>query len=432
MNYTTIKELAKHNRRKVTDLIALAPQNDPFYAGTPGDWTLAEWFADLWQRFGYQSGVHIRRVHYQIISQDPPVVMPNGSPYENTEACWGILNQASKMARYLNLVDAGAFVDRRNPDPKIFTQWRDGEPELQIDPGLWGAPELPDFPSLPNYAITNYQGEQRYHVEIWCEKSTMNDVLIPLCTRYGVNLVTGLGEMSITATLELARRFNGKPVRILYVSDFDPAGQSIPCAVARKVEYFQRNKGYDADVKLFPVVLTVDQVISHRLPRTPIKDTEKRAGKFEDRHGSGAVELDALEALYPGTLASILGTELKRYYDHSLSNRVRLAQEEFHYDLDTTQQAIIANHQSSIDALQNEYNQLHREFEARFRSYGERLQVLWQAIVDDLEQQAPDIDDYPIPEASLGRERAAALYDSQRNYVEQIEHYKAYQGKEWS
>lgn len=80
MNYSSIKELAKLHKCRVTDLIALAPNNDPFYAGTPGDWAVGEWFSELWQRFGYGYGVHIRRVHYQIISQDTPVLMPNGLP----------------------------------------------------------------------------------------------------------------------------------------------------------------------------------------------------------------------------------------------------------------------------------------------------------------------------------------------------------------
>ncbi len=45
MDYEQIKLLAKSTGQRVTDLIALAPQNDPFYTGTPSDWALAEWFA---------------------------------------------------------------------------------------------------------------------------------------------------------------------------------------------------------------------------------------------------------------------------------------------------------------------------------------------------------------------------------------------------
>src|SRR5207237_9342244 len=101
-----------------------------------------------------------------------------------------------------------------------------------------------------------------YHLELAREKATMNDVLEPRCQHYGMNLQTGLGELSITATLALARRLEeaGKPARIFYVSDFDPAGQSMPVSVSRKVEYFVRTLGLDLDVRVFPVVLTQQQV----------------------------------------------------------------------------------------------------------------------------------------------------------------------------
>ena len=80
MDYAEIKFLAKEQNVRVTDLIVLAPANDPFYCGTDGDILLAYWFYELWQRFSYTSGVHIRRVHYQIVSQKNPVLMPNGMP----------------------------------------------------------------------------------------------------------------------------------------------------------------------------------------------------------------------------------------------------------------------------------------------------------------------------------------------------------------
>src|SRR5947209_8908145 len=57
-----------------------------------------------WQQFGYRDKVHIRRVHYQIVSQRTPVLMPNSKPYENTSECWDMLNMASKAARYLQLL----------------------------------------------------------------------------------------------------------------------------------------------------------------------------------------------------------------------------------------------------------------------------------------------------------------------------------------
>ena len=78
MDYSEIKILAKKQKVRVTDLIVLAPANDPFYCGTDGDILLADWFYELWQRFNYNTGVHIRRVHYRMVSQEAPVLMPNG------------------------------------------------------------------------------------------------------------------------------------------------------------------------------------------------------------------------------------------------------------------------------------------------------------------------------------------------------------------
>ena len=87
-NYETIKRESRARRKAgldcaVPDLIALARNNDPFYRGSKGDIEKALWFADLWERFGYERGVHLRRMHYQLISQDPLVKKPNGKLYDS-------------------------------------------------------------------------------------------------------------------------------------------------------------------------------------------------------------------------------------------------------------------------------------------------------------------------------------------------------------
>lgn len=431
-NYEEIKQLAKQTGQRVTDLIALASQNDPFYTGTPTDWALGQWFAGLWHAFGYQDKVHIRRVHYQIISQTPPVALPNGKPYENTEECWNLLNLASKAARYLNLVDPGAFTDRRNPDPVVYAAADPVAPRIYIAGRLWNDDlQLPAFPELPNYRLSHYEAAQGYHLELWCEKSTMNDVLVPLCQHYGANLQTGLGELSITATLALASRLQqaNKPARILYVSDFDPAGQSMPVAVSRKIEYFVRTLGLDLDVRVFPVVLTLDQVRAYQLPRTPIKETERRRIGFEGRYGEGAVELDALEALYPGTLHAILSEYLNAYYDSTLIERTEAAQAQLEADLQAIWQQVVSYYATDLNALRAAYEALQAEFAARMGGYSEQLQALWQAMRTDLAASMPDVTNYPVPEPVYDEEIGAGLYNSERDYLEQIEAYKRFQGK---
>ena len=155
-----------------------------------------------------------------------------------------------------------------------------------------------DVPDLPNFDIRGFDPEQGYLVEVWIEKSTQNDWLIPLCERRGVNLVVGIGESSEILCRHLAERVQatGKPARIIYMSDFDPAGRSMPVSVARKLEYYIGKFDFDVDVTLNPLVLTEEQCQRYRLPRSPIEEKERRKDTFEEKFGAGATELDALEA----------------------------------------------------------------------------------------------------------------------------------------
>jgi hypothetical protein len=432
IDYEYIKQLARETGQRVTDLIPLAPQNDPFYTGTPGDWALAQWFAALWQAFRYTTRVHIRRVHYQIISQKPPVMLPNGKPYENTEECWNILNLASKAARYLRLVDPAAFNDRRNPDPVVFADHDEYEPEVATALRLWASDlRLPSFPELPTYTIRNFKGAQGYHLEVWCEKSTMNDVLVPLCRDYGANLQTGLGELSITATLALVNRLQeaDKPARIFYVSDFDPAGQSMPVSVSRKIEYFVRTLGLDIDVRVFPVILTLEQVQYYQLPRTPIKETERRRGGFEDRYGQGAVELDALEALYPGELLSVLRAFMNQYYDLTLTERVERVRLQLEHDLASIKQMVLSRYAPEIASLRSEHARLQADFAGRMEGYSQALKSVWLAMKSELDVSLPGLDAYGVPQPHVYDELGDGLYNTERDYLEQIEAYKQFQGK---
>src|SRR5262249_32622478 len=154
-------------------------------------------------------------------------------PYENTDACWHLLSDAGKLARYLGLVAPDAFVDQRNPDPHVFAQ-----PASGVAVG-WSVGELPSW-SLPairadladcldlelsDCYVEGYDhslGDQPYLLELWIEKTTQNDVLVPLCRHHGINLVTAAGFLSITAAVNLLKRIaeTGKPARVFYISDF--------------------------------------------------------------------------------------------------------------------------------------------------------------------------------------------------------------------
>lgn len=52
-----------------------------------------------------------------------------------------------------------------------------------------------------------------------------------------------------------------------------------------------------------------------------------------------------------------------------------------------------------------------------------------KAISGDLARERPSLRDYPIPEADGAREAGEGLYNSERDYIDQIAEYKAFQGK---
>jgi len=436
MDYETIKELARQaDGVRVADLCALAPSNDPFYTGRPSEKAAARWFADLWERFGYTTGVHLRRVHYRIVSQDPPVLRPDGTPYENTEACWNYLCSAGKWARYLNLVDAAAFVDRRNPDAVTFAQYEgDPTPGYRVN-DFWGFEVyLPDFPDLPTLEATGYTGNlQPYHLEVWCEKTTMNDVLKPLCGRYGVNLVTGAGEMSITAVVDFLARVReaDRPARILYVSDYDPAGLGMPISVARKVEFYQRQNGDGGlDIRLQPIVLTADQVGSYDLPRVPVKDSDRRKANWVEHHGKGQVELDALEALHPGELRKVVEAAILQYHDRAIEHAAYEQRRRLRDKLGELTTKALEDLEPDIERLRSEFDQAVSAFEATISRLREELPSLHDAIIERLEGVDVDVDGYPLPEAREANEADSLLYVSDRDYLEQLEYYTAYRNGE--
>lgn len=438
-NYQKIKAEAAERRKAglpyktVKDLIVLSTQNDPFYSGTDTDTRNAEWFADLWERFGYQQGVHLRRVHYRVVSQEMPVTMPDGKPYENTDVCWQFLIVAAKKARYLGLVDPAAFDDRRVQPPVIKYEPEGSGVEIDIDGYDFDDNlQLPEMPEFPEYRV-HARVDQPYQVEIWTEKSTMNDILLPLCEKYRVNLVAGVGEISITQPVLLMQRLANtkKPCRILYVSDFDPAGLSMPVAAARKIEFYARNNGGNLDIELYPVVLTHQQCLDYKLPRSPIKETERRAGAFEGRWGSGATELDALESLYPGELKKILESYIKQFHDEELHLRVKECENNMQRHLDGIADDVRDEYREIFDDLAREYRQLREDIQDRVQGLNERTGRLMQDIEEELYSRMPAYTDDILPEVeSPGAMPEEPLFDSSREYMDQLQHYKFFQGVE--
>ena len=233
--------------------------------------------------------------------------------------------------------------------------------------------------TLPSPRVHGYDYSfraQPYHLEVWVEKTTMDDVLVPLCRQYGAVLVTGAGFQSLSSVMQLLQRVDqaGKPARIFYLSDFDPAGDAMPVAIARQIEFHTPQHAPLADIKLTPLGLTREQVQHYGLPRIPIKETDTRKTNFEDRYGAGAVELDALEALYPGELATMVRTALDPYVDEALSDRLAEAEADAQNQVDEAWQEATVVLRHALTALSTETETIYRRYQAILERLNARLQ----------------------------------------------------------
>jgi hypothetical protein len=342
-DFHSLNELAKKLRRSKASLHVLDSAGDPFNCGSPAQTEAAKWFADLWHQY-MQPGGHLRRFHYKlVVLANTPML--GGGTYVNNDYCYAVLNRVSQWARYLDMVSIDDIVDRRNPAAHLFLSDPEDAEVFVSNSTAWSGGAMPSFPELPSLRLSPPTVVQRYHTEVWVEKSDVEDVVLPIARRHEFNYLPFIGQPSISACRDLVDRAerSGRPVRILYISDFDPQGQSMPVAVARKIEFILAKRGLDLDIEVRPLVLTKDQCIEFALPRTPIKETDALKGAFEKRHGEGATELDALEAIHPGVLRELIMAEVERYHDYGLQGRVDAEESRISAGLQAVTQQCVGN-----------------------------------------------------------------------------------------
>ena len=435
--YSMLRDIKNETGVKnVRELLAMSPARDPFYCGTKGDMKKAEWFLALWDRFGYTGGVHLRRVHYQIVTH-ADITKPDGKLYVNDDASWEFLNNAAAAARYLGMVDPELVIDRRNPEPHLNAYIYDHPPvDWSPDWECWKTPSIDismdlELPAFKKTGYTYTDDLQSHHIEVWAEKSTMNDILAPICRARGVNLVTGLGFMSISSVINFLKRVkrSGKPSVVLYISDFDISGTGMPRQVARQIEFWKSQYCPDLPIQLEPVVLTKDQVLEF-IPSSHLNKIKGEPGavtKFKKDFGmDGSAELDALESLHPGELGKIIKNAIDIFQDRDLQAKYQRARAEADEKLQTVWEDVLGHYEADIQDLVERIREVGRKhvgaFNAEVKPLLEELETLQQAVTEDLVYV--DIDMPPLPDAEvqgLGRE---PYFDSSRSYMEQLCYYK--------
>ena len=427
-----IRELKRKTGRNIPELIALSRQRDPYFCGTTDDWKRARWFASAWKKLNYtgRHDIHLRRMHYAVEARKLKNV--NGKPYKLTAEDWEDLQDCSRAARYLGLIKPDWLEDHRNGEPEYLAVWDPTALTPSLDRSLlfWFLPQLHanvsaqkleiEAPSVSGYRENDFL-DRRYLCEVWIEKSTQNDVLLPVCRDLQVTLVTGVGYQSITNAVRLLQRARSlnKDARIFYISDNDDAGHWMPAAVARQLEFWREEYAPNVNVKLRKLAITGGQVNRYGLPR----DENNR------------VELDCLESYHPGELARMVRETINSYIDESIPDRLYDA-EELAKQLATGTQwrECILPYERRAAALEKQLQQVARPFEkeaARLRQRFEKAMLQFRKPLRHLSLEVQDaingffveLPERPMPEEAQ-EDPDEWLYDSARDYLEQLQRYK--------
>jgi hypothetical protein len=300
---------------------------------------------------------------------------------------------------------------------------------------------------VSGYEYADYQ--QPLLLEVWSEKSGDDAILGSIVMRYGINYVPGIGFQSVTNIRRMFRRIRdvGKPTRVLYLSDFDPAGMGMPVQVGRHTQFAfwqleQMASEEDvSNVKLEALALTEEQVVELQLPRKPIKEADRRKVGWEDRFGEGAVEIDALEARRPGSLGRLVRERVEALRDGTLFERIEEAGQEAERRVEEASEELVERHRQQARQTVSEFNQvaeryrerleaLSAEFEQEVGPLRERFAEQEEAFEQELEAVEVELPEMPEAIAPEEHDGGVWMYDSDREFVKQTEEFRRRQKRE--
>jgi hypothetical protein len=316
------------------DLLVLSPRHDPFNE-TKASRRDAEWFATQVSRFVPTGRVHLRGLYYRCLSAGD-VLLPDGRRFTGTHETADLIENAGKYARHLRLIPFTRIVDERAAPPELYDT--EGNIAGPADPNLakrqlivecGGAIAMPSLEGLfPTIGISDVpQPRQPYRICLVSEKVSPGDVLRPIASEHKAELLLLTGEISETHAYGITARAaaDGRPLRVLYRSDFDPSGWQMPVSLARKFQAHISSEFPTVELRLIRVALNLEQVVEFNLPDAPIKPGEKRAKRWLQKWGREQVEIDALAALRPEVLDQIVRNAIAPYYDPTLDDRFAVA-----------------------------------------------------------------------------------------------------------
>lgn len=180
------------------------------------------------------------------------------------------------------------------------------------------------------------------YVEVWTESRSMAGVIRNVIDELAVPLYAAGGFTSLTLAFQAAEHIRelakGRPVRIIYVGDWDPAGVMIDENIMREL----RTHLPKLDIEEVRLAITAEQ--AGRLPSKPRKSDEKRRPDIRR-----TVEAEAMPA---GELRALLRRTVEEYLPaQALANIKMVEHEERQSLLEMAEEVRRKGLQGAVDAL---------------------------------------------------------------------------------
>lgn len=247
----------------------------------------------------------LRQLYYQLVSRG---IIPN------LPAEYGKVGKLLKEGRMGGVVDWDAIEDRVRKSEA---------------PPSWDSPQEIVVSASKQYAKPRMAGQKNY-LEVWVEKDALSGVLKKVTEKYHVPIMVNRGYSSVSAMYDAFMRFCGegaykeRPVKILYLGDFDPSGLDMIRDIRERIEEFQLgyNDGTLVEDMLFyvePIALTMKQIQDYNPPPNPAKVTDSRADEYIGKYGNKSWEVDALR---PEVLNDLLDEAILNNIDIELYHKI--------------------------------------------------------------------------------------------------------------
>jgi hypothetical protein len=397
-------------------LTVLAIQNDPYRQDTPLNHLTGKWVVKQFEKaFRPGQRVHLRAFHYALV-QAGDVRKPDRTVYRNTFDDWAWLCRAVKKARWLGYLPFERIVDNRNEEPAIFRSSGSSEPGARhLYGGVSSSGEESFSAKLDvteaGAVLLGFTRAQPYALAIFGEKSSLEDVLLPIARRFDADLYLGQGEISDTLIHQMAKdgAEDGRPMVVVTCCDFDPAGHQMPVSIGRKLQAFRDLLFPELRFEVVPAALTVETVRELELPSTPLKPSELRGSKWRAEFGVEQTEIDAL--LTPqreGELRQIVEAAIAPYYDTTLADRIQQAKMEWQREAEAAIDEHVgadelADLQQEADDADEDAREKIEAIQNEVRATAEALNDRFGDMLDGVElPEAPDLPEAELPERPPG------------------------------